>query len=566
MKHNYRIFLIVPLLVFSTTFFHINGFFTFGNNYHTFLIVKNHIWDETTHYLLTPIRFIEFGDFSFQSLPSSRETFYFLKDFFSTFQNIIFYFIFDLKYIGLVLDIFSVLTNLLLFYFLFKKIFDFDELLSFIFSVIIIIFFGYGPQTYNEIIGFFTLNPYSEIPVITRHEPAANTNVGFLISLIGLYYFYYKENYKIFLITSLVAFFSYIYISLFYIVLCSVVLFFKKVYLKKSYLNFFKNISIPLTLFVLWSSLMLYMDTQGNLRNTQHLTDSLSIKFFCISIVYILLNLANIKYSKDLIIKKNSVIIIFVLLTCLICFYSTILTGVDLGGNDHFYYFANPFQWITFFNILYNFKSKINNHIYTSVVILLIIFQLIGVKNYSDKYFLLNKEKIIDQVKYVNDLDKIKQNTTKKTIISLDPLYVWYGFNLTNSYSFIPNHLDLSVNSDEILNKFIITSKILDLSTDELINYFFKKPNISSRSINFEEIVFAGDANDNVYNALSVKNLRKKDLIEYIKNKYEQIKLTNIKHPILVNKKWHIPNKNIFKNKKIIYENETFVLLDTEDY
>jgi hypothetical protein len=566
MKHNYRIFLIVPLLVFSTTFFHINGFFTFGDNYHTFLIVSNHIWDETTHYLLTPIRFIEFGDLSFQSSPSSKETLYFLKDFFSTLQNIIFYFIFDLKYIGLVLDIFSVLANLLLFYFLFKKIFDYDNFISFVFSVISIIFFGYGPQTYNEIIGFFTFNPYTEIPTITRHEPTANTNIGFLISLIGLYYFYYKENYKLFFITSLIAFFSYIYVSLFYVVLCGIVLFFKTIYLKKSYLIFFKNILIPLTLFILWSSLMLYMDSQGNLRNTQHISDGLSIKFLIINIVYILLNLANIKYTKNLIIKKNSIIIIFVFVSCGICFYSTLFTGIDLGGNEHFYYYANPFQWITFFNLLYNFKSKINNNIYVSIITLLIIIQLIGVKNYSDKYFFLNKQKIINQVKYVNDLDKLKKNTAKKTIISLDPLYVWYGFNLTNSYSFIPSHLDLSVSSDEILNKFLITSKIFNLSTDELINYFFKKPNISSRSINFEEITFAGDINDNIYDALSIKGLKKTDLINYIKRKYNQIEVSNIKHPILISKNWHIPNKKIYRNKKITYENETFILLESVEY
>lgn len=566
MKHNYRIFLIIPLLVFSTTFFHINGFFTFKDNYHTFLIVNNHIWDETTHYLLTPIRFIEFGDLSFQSSLSSKETLYFLKDFFSTLQNIIFYFIFDLKYIGLVLDIFSVLANYLLFYFLFKKIFDFDNFFSFVFSVVIIIFYGYGPQTYNEIIGFFTFNPYTEIPTITRHEPVANTNIGFLISLIGLYYFYYKENYKLFFITSLIAFFSYIYVSLFYIVLCSIVLIFKNIYLKKKYLNFFKNILIPLALFILWSSLMLYMDSQGNLRNTQHISDGLGIKFLIISLIYILINLANIKYTKNSIIKKNSIIIIFVLVTCIICFYSTLFTGIDLGGNDHFFYFANPFQWITFLNLFYNFKSKINNNIYVSIISLLIIIQLIGIKNYSDKYFFLNKQKIIDQVKYVNDLDKLKKNTAKKTIISLDPLYVWYGFNLTNSYSFIPSHLDLSVSSDEILNKFLVTSKIFNLSTDEVISYFFKKPNISSRSINFEEIVFAGDINDNIYDALIAKNLKKKDLINYIKEKYNLIEVSNIKHPILISKNWHIPNRKIYRNKKITYENETFILLESVEH
>ena len=87
---KYRIFLIIPLLLSSTSFFHLNGFLTFGNEYHTFIFTKNHIWDETTHYLLTPLRFLEFGHFSFKTYPSSNETYYFLKDFFLQFKILFF--------------------------------------------------------------------------------------------------------------------------------------------------------------------------------------------------------------------------------------------------------------------------------------------------------------------------------------------------------------------------------------------------------------------------------------------------------------------------------------------
>ena len=562
MTHNYRI-LLVPLLVFSTCFFHINGFFTFGNNYHTFLITKNHIWDETTHYLLTPIRFIEFRDLSFQTLPSSKETLYFLKDTFSTTQNLLFYILFDLKYMGLILDVFSVSLNLLLFYFLFKKVFNFNTHYSFIFSIISIIFFGYGPQTYTEILGFFSLNPFTEIPTITRHEPTANTNISFLIAIIGLCHFYYKENYKLFFLTSLIGFFSYIYISLFLIVLCGLVLFTKVIYEKKNYFIFFRYISIPLILFILWSSLMLYMDSQGNLRNTQYISSNLNSQFLVISFFYILLNFINFKYTKEQVIKKNSIIIILVLISCVICFYSTLVTGVDLGGNDHFFYFANPFQWITLLNILYNFKNKINANFNIFIIFLLICIQFVGIKNYSNKYFEKNTQKIINQIKYVNDLEDLKSITDKKTIISLDPLYVWYGYVLTNSYSYIPNHLDLSVSSDKILNRFLITSKIFNLSNDELINYFFDKPDISSRSINFEEIVFAGDIVDNIYDALKVKSLSKKELIDYIKEYYQKIEFKEFSHLILINKNWQSLDENILRDIKIIYENETFLLLES---
>mgnify|MGYP004385415643 CR=1 FL=1 len=307
---------------------------------------------------------------------------------------------------------------------------------------------------------------------------------------------------------------------------------------------------------------MLYMDSQGNLRNTQYVPTKLDIKFLAISFFYILLNLINFKYSKEQIIKKNSIIIILIFITCIICFYSTLVTGVDLGGNDHFYYFANPFQWITLLNILYNFKNKINTNFNIIIIFLLICIQFLGIKNYSNKYFEKNSQKIINQIKYVNDLEDLKNITDRKTIVSLDPLYVWYGYVLTNSYSYIPNHLDLSISSDEILNKFLITSKIFNLSNDELINYFFEKPSISSRSINFEEIVFAGDTIDNIYDALKVKNLNKKELIDLIKDYYQKTELKEFSHLILINKNWQTFDENIYRNKKIIYENETFLLLE----
>jgi len=566
MFYNYRIFLIVPLLVFSTSFFHINGFFTFGVDYHTFIITSNHIWDETTHYLLTPIRFIELGDLSFKSLETSEETFYFIKDFFSTIQNLIFYFFFDLKYIGLILDLFSIFLNFILFFIFFRKVFKFDLNYCLIFSVLSIIFFGYGPQTYREIIGFISFEPFSPIPTLTRHEPTANTNVGFLISLTGLYFFYIKKNYRLFFLTSLIGFFSYIYVSLFYISLCGVTFIFEYLIKKKNFFSLLKNFAIPIIIFLTWVYLMVFMDSEGNLRNTQHISNSINSKFFIISIFYIFLNLLNYKYSKIKIIKNNSVFIILIFIACNICFYSTLITKVDLGGNDHFNYFANPFQWITIFNIIYNFKSKISINLNFYLLIILIVIQFVGVKKYSDKYFKENNENIIKQVEYTNDLQILKHLIKDKTVITLDPFFVWYGFNLTSSYSFIPNHLDLSVSSDDIIKKFFATSKFFELSENDVIEYFFQKPNISKRSINFEEIVFAGDLNDGFYEALNTKKLSKLDLINFIKGEYKETKVANNNNElILINKDWHVPNKKFFENLELLYENNIFMLLKTNE-
>ncbi len=559
---KYRIFLIIPLLLSSTSFFHLNGFLTFGNEYHTFIFTKNHIWDETTHYLLTPLRFLEFGHFSFKTYPSSNETYYFLKDFFSTIQNIVFYFIFELKYIGLVLDIFAVILNLVFFIFFFNKILKYEIDYSFIFSCISIIFFAFGPQTYNEIFGFLTLEPYSQLPSITRHEPTANTNVGFLISLLGLYFFFIKKNYKIFFLTSLVGFFSYIYVSLFYITLCGIIFIYRLVTKKDHFLELLKFISIPIILFLTWSTLMLFMDSEGNLRNTQHVSNSIDLKFLLISIFYIILNLLNYKFTKNYTIKENSIYIILIFISCVVCFYSTLITKVDLGGNDHFYYFANPFQWITLFNIFYNFKNTISKKLLTSFLILIIFIQFMGIRNYSNKYFLENEDKIINQINYLNDLENIKLLVNNKKVLSIDPLFVWFGYVITNSYTYIPNHLDLSVSSDDIMNKYLITSKLFKLPVESVVKYFFKKPNISKRSINFEEIVFAGDMNDGIYEALKGQNLTKSELIDYIKKKYNLIKVNENFDLIVLNKNWLLPESKVLSNLNLIFENKSFLIYE----
>ena len=121
---------------------------------------------------------------------------------------------------------------------------------------------------------------------------------------------------------------------------------------------------------------MLFMDSEGNLRNTQHVSNSIDLKFLLISIFYIILNLLNYKFTKNYTIKENSIYIILIFISCVVCFYSTLITKVDLGGNDHFYYFANPFQWITLFNIFYNFKNTISKKLLTSFLILIIFIQL----------------------------------------------------------------------------------------------------------------------------------------------------------------------------------------------
>lgn len=365
-----------------------------------------------------------------------------------------------------------------------------------------------------------------------------------------------------FFITSLIGFFSYIYLSLFFFVLCGLVFLLDHIFYKQKFIVTLKKFSIPLLLFCLWSGLMLYMDSQGNLRNTQHISNSIDIKFFLITLFYVLLNFLNFYFSKSSTIKINSIMIIIVLVSCNFCFYSTLITGVDLGGNDHFYYFANPFQWITFFNIYYNFINKINIKLSKIIVTGLVLLQFLGINNYSTKYIKQNKVNLLKQIEYTNNLEKIKNIIQKEIIISLDPLYVWYGLNLTNSYSFIPNHLDLSVSSDEIIEKFLISSKIFELSEEDMIKYFFKKPSISKRSINFEEIVFAGDLNDEIYDALKIKNLNKKGLIEYMKKIYKSTK-ANYKNNylFLINKEWHLPNKNFINKSKTIFENEKILIL-----
>ena len=101
-----------------------------------------------------------------------------------------------------------------------------------------------------------------------------------------------------------------------------------------------------------------------------------------------------------------------------------------------------------------------------------------GIRNYSNKYFQENEDKIINQIKYLNDLENIKHLVSNKKVLSIDPLFVWFGYVITNSYTYIPNHLDLSVSSDDIMNKYLITSKLfkLPINCGEI---FFKKSNIS---------------------------------------------------------------------------------------
>ena len=185
-----------------------------------------------------------------------------------------------------------------------------------------------------------------------------------------------------------------------------------------------------------------------------------------------------------------------------------------------------------------------------------------GIRNYSNKYFQENEDKIINQIKYLNDLENIKHLVSNKKVLSIDPLFVWFGYVITNSYTYIPNHLDLSVSSDDIMNKYLITSKLFKLPIESVVKYFFKKPNISKRSINFEEIVFAGDMNDGIYEALKDQNLTKSELIDYIKKKYNHIKVNENFDLIVLNKNWLLPESKVLSNLILIFENESFLIYE----
>ena len=68
--------------------------------------------------------------------------------------------------------------------------------------------------------------------------------------------------------------------------------------------------------------------------------------------------------------------------------------------------------------------------------------------------------------------------------------------------------------------------------------------------------------NDGIYEALKDQNLTKSELIDYIKKKYNHIKVNENFDLIVLNKNWLLPESKVLSNLILIFENESFLIYE----
>ena len=68
--------------------------------------------------------------------------------------------------------------------------------------------------------------------------------------------------------------------------------------------------------------------------------------------------------------------------------------------------------------------------------------------------------------------------------------------------------------------------------------------------------------NDGIYEALKGQNLTKSELIDYIKKKYNLIKVNENFDLIVLNKNWLLPESKVLSNLNLIFENKSFLIYE----
>ena len=556
-KRNTQIISVLLLSLSSVVIFNIFEFYHTNNNYWHYFY-NNHSWDEINTYFLK-IHLVDQGKYSFNLID---DTYVFISTFFSFIQNFILYKIFKLNYLNLSSNIFIFLMNFYLFYIIFCKILNIPNLHNLYLACFFTLTIGYGPQTYNEIFEIISLNS-THLLALTRSESPGNTNICFLISLL---LFLNKDKNFIFLFFSLlVSFYSYFYNTLILFVFFNIIFFYE--FIKNKY-KFTKKIflSILLTLFffLLWCYLILQSDPNGYFQDISNKTSPNDLKTLIISLIYISINLLSIKISnKKINLKNNSIYLIFFQISFLFCYYSNLITGISLGGEDHFYYFSNITYWLTILNFFLILKVGISKFI-PILFSFFAIFLLIAQYNYSLNYFIEYKKNLEIQTKYFESLYEIKKYLNEKNIIVLDIPTI----NFFNYYLDIDNQLisyqNNNYNSKERLDRFIKTCHIIKIYEDDCYELIFKKSNILyfKSNVNIAQLFFGLDLDDDFYHSITSEKFHKiefKEIFNFFYREYNDY--NNLPNLIIFN---HIdyPEINLKKiDYKTVFRNNFFTIL-----
>ena len=564
MKESLKIILIFFIISLIPTVFYYNLYLFNSENFDPNIILQsNFIWDEQTSYFLRADNLLQnksFGvneidnNFKFSSMSISLIVFSLLKILLSS------------NYFPIYIDIILSFGFLITVHLFFIKILKLDKFYSCLFSIIFLILFSIGPTTINFFLEIFKNMNLKSMPYIYRQISPSMTSI-FLVLFIFLNFKYFQSNKKKILIFTPLFYFIYPFNSLIQITgsfLFSFYFLFKKKYKNQKIFYF---LSLNLFSFFLWYLLNQLESNWFSKFLLGATYDLIFDKRNFIIIFFFCLNFLLYRFYKI----EKFIYLNLSFLTVFIVYNAKFLIGYDLQFYHVDMYFSKPLQWI---NIFYITNIIFNKLVYKRIIALFsfvfIVFFILSFNNYSQSILKKNEKYLYDQLKFKKDLIEIKYLINGKTILTLDPNFIFYGYNYVNSKNYIfYSARNLEISPEINLKRFIdtcIVHGINDLNKIESI--FLLNKNEFKYDLHgvFHELIFLEDGpasanKKNTYKSLQ-KNKTFSNLREVIKNYYHQKNSQNTFQDqiILINKNSSIKNIMKLEKLKLIFENNAFIL------
>lgn len=466
------------------------------------------------------------------------------------------------NYTPLALDLFFFLLFLIILNFFFIKVLNFKKIFSLSCVSIFYIFFGYGLTSIDSLYRFFLLKSHIDFPSLTRLFSPLLTSIFLIIFFIINFIILRKKKIKIsFIFLIVLSFFVYPYNSLIQIIF-STLFFFYYYFFKKEKSIFL----IKLYLIIFFSFLVAYFFQSHELTKNYNLilsvkNDNLAyLKQNILIVLFIIINFF-IYY-----LKKNYFFIyanIFYL-TCLIAYNLKFILVHDMQFYHIISYFFKPFQWINLFYLI-SLNEKIKLKLIQSTFFIAILF-LLNQISFINNYFHMNSNFLKKQIENKKTFFNLKTLVRSKTVYTLDPDFIYYGYRLTNSYNYLFFSVrNLNISPLENVQRFVNLCTIHGLTRQQcydLIYYNNKNFHLNDSHGVIRHLLFLHDGPDNKddndnFRSLGLTNYEFKNLFFNIKNNFSR----NERIFLLLNK--HDEKEIGYKiniSKKKVYEDKRYIL------
>ena len=558
----YLIISLVPL-IFYFQLYNLN-LYIFDPN---LIIQENYIWDEQISYFLKSKSFIEHFSFGVNEI---NDNFKFHSAFISIITLSILQFLIGDIYFVILCDVLISFIFLIFTHYIFNTYLKFSLTRSIILSFLFLIFFSKGPTTYYFFYNIFLNLTLDSMPHIFRQISPSITTIYFYLYVILSLKFFEKKNYIKYLFFIPFTYFTYPYSSLIQFtisfILMGYIFFNNKNLIKKSLLFLLVNSLSFLIWYMInnfeseWFSKFLFGANYNLIFDFRN--------FFIL--VFVFFNLYFFKKTKDKFFVYFN-IIFFALFTV---YNSKFIIGYDVQLYHVDLYYIEPLQWINIFYYIHSFINKKYDKIIICLIFFIGIFYLISFNNFSKSLLNENLAYIKHQQIYKSELKKIKNILQDKTVISLDPNFIFYGFKTVKAKNYIfYSARNIKISPIENLNRFILTCYLHGYKDFQQI-YNLYQSNTSQFSYGkhgvFHELIFLEDGiaggikkpyrsiDKNNQNLFEIKTIMKKMYDNLINNQ-----LVYPKNSVLLLHKFDQEYKKYsISNDNILMENNFFKVIE----